>query len=392
MLSREDWYMINQMSQRGCFVKDIAAEVGCSERTVRRALQRQGPPPARKAGVRPSKLDPFKEQIDRLLADQVWNAEVILAEIRQQGYTGQGSILRDYIRPKRALRPSKATVRFETAPGRQLQHDWGELMVEIGGEFCKVYVAVNTLGYSRRFHAWAAPSLDAEHTYEALIRSFEYFGGVPQEVLVDNQKAAVLSHPASGVVRFNEGFLALANHYGFQPRACKPMRPRTKGKTERMVGYVKHNFFVRYRSFDSWAHLNQLLEHWLTEVADPRKPRELDEVVAVRFERERPTLQALPAHRFDTSYHELRQVAWDGYIEVRGNRYSVPAAHCGQTVVVRIGLDGQLRILDGQGQALTEHRLQERQAGWQRLPEHHRVLWDQVQVQQRDLRQYVEVA
>jgi len=50
--------------------------------------------------------------------------------------------------------------------------------------------------------------------------------------------------------------------YGFTPRACKPYRARTKGKDERMVGYIKHNFFVHYRSFENWAHLNQLVEKW----------------------------------------------------------------------------------------------------------------------------------
>lgn len=98
---------------------------------------------------------------------------------------------------------------------------------------------MNTLGYSRRFHAWAAYREDAEHTYEGLIRSFEWFGGVPSEVWVDNQKATVVSHIPSGKVRFNPGFIQLADHYGFTPRACCPYRSQTKGKDERMVRYVK---------------------------------------------------------------------------------------------------------------------------------------------------------
>ena len=129
---------------------------------------------------------------------------------------------------------------------------------------------VNELGYSRRFHFWCTDSLDAEHTYEGIIRSLEYFGGVTEEVLVDNQKSAVLQASNQGQPRFNERFLDLADHYGFTPRACRPYRARTKGKDERMVGYVKQHFFVRYRSFESWAHLNQLAEHWLAEEADRR--------------------------------------------------------------------------------------------------------------------------
>ena len=113
-----------------------------------------------------------------------------------------------------------------------------------------------------------------------------------------------------------------------------------------MVGYIKHNFFVRYRSFESWAHLNQLAEQWLAEEADQRVHGTVKEVVAERFAREKPRLSALPQQRYDTSYREYRQVAWDGYIDVRGNRYSVPAALVGQAVAVRIGLDGSLRVYD----------------------------------------------
>ena len=123
--------MIREMREKGCYLREIAEEVGCSERTVRRALLRGGPPPRRRSGIRSSKLDPYKAQVDRLLAEGVWNATVIFAEIQAMGYRGGISILRDYIRPKRALRKPKGTVRFETAPGRQLQSDWGQIETEV---------------------------------------------------------------------------------------------------------------------------------------------------------------------------------------------------------------------------------------------------------------------
>lgn len=391
MLNREDWLMIREMRDKGCYQREIAERLGISERTVRRALSRGGPRPRRRPGIRPSKLDPYKAQIDRLLHEGVWNAEVIFAEIRAAGYHGGRSILRAYIRPKRALRAAKGTVRFETAPGRQLQHDWGELFTCIGGERRKVYIAVNTLGYSRRFHAWAAWHNDAAHTYESLALAFEHFGGVAREVWVDNQKAAVVAHEAQGRVRFNPGFVQLAEHYGFVPKACRPGRPQTKGKDERMVGYVKHNFFQRYRAFETLAHLNQLLQGWLAEVADVRVHGTVKEVVAERFEAERSQLGALPALRFDTSYRERRRVALDGFIEVRGNRYSVPAQLCGETVAVHIGLDGRLKVFDAAGALMAEHILRDADSGWQVVPSHHARLWrDTFQVQRRDLRCYQE--
>jgi transposase len=391
MLKKEDYAVIKSLKQRGVYQKDIAEELGVHPKTVSRALKRGGAP-VKQRKKRGSKLDPYKASVDRLLKEGVWNAVVILREIQAEGYTGGYTILRQYIQPKRALRSGKATVRYETKPGEQLQTDWGEIVIEIAGEPTKVHFIVNQLGYSRRFHFWCTERQDAEHTYEGLIRSLEYFGGVPQEVLVDNQKSAVLEHPSSGKVRFNERFLDLANLYGFSPRACRPYRARTKGKDERMVGYIKGHFFVRYRSFESWTHLNQLAEKWLAEEADQRVHGTVKEVVAERFARESPTLGPLPAHRYDTSYRDLRRVTWDAYIEVRGNRYSVPDHLVGQTVVVRIGLDNTLRVYHADTLVAT-HLLRNAREGWVTVPEHHAQLWqDALRVERRSLEAYEEAA
>ena len=163
-----------------------------------------------------------------------------------------------------------------------------------------------------------------------------------------------------------------------------------KGKVERMVGYVKQHFFVRYRAFESWAHLDRLMEDWLSGEADRRLHGTVKEVVAERFERERPALGPLPVHRFDTSYIETRQVGWDAYVDVRGNRYSVPAPYCGRTVTVRIRLDGELAVYDGE-RCIARHRLVDAQDGWQTVPAHHRRLWAEVAVQARSLERYEEV-
>jgi transposase len=391
MLSKEDFAVIKALKQRGVYIKDIAEQLGVHPKTVSRALKRNGAP-QKERKRRGSKLEPYKPKIDRLLGEGVWNAVVVLREIQADGYTGGITILREYIEPKRALRPGKATVRFETEPGEQMQSDWGEIAVGIGGQATKVHFIVNTLGYSRRFHFWVAESADAEHTYEGIQRSFEYFGGVTGEVLVDNQKSAVLAPSNQGQPRFNERFLDLAGHYGFTPRACRPYRARTKGKDERMVGYIKQHFFVRYRAFESLAHLNQLAEKWLAEEADRRVHGTVKEVVAERFEREAPFLSSLPATRYDTSYLEHRKVGWDGYIHVGGNRYSVPIQLVDQVVVVRIGLDGELRIYHAD-RLVARHRLQSREQGWVTTPEHHAELWrSTLKVEQRPLEAYQEAS
>jgi len=296
MLKKEDVMVIQALVRRGVYQCDIARQLGVHPKTVRRAMARGGAPGPR-PGRRSSRLDPYRAEVDRLLQEGVWNAVVIFRELQAKGYTGQLSILREYIRPKRVLRASRATVRFETKPGQQLQSDWAVTRTEIAGRQTDVSFIVNTLGFSRRFHFWGTDSADAEHTYEGLIRAFEWFAGVPSEVLVDNQKCAVLEHPRGGPVQFH-----------------------------RMVAYIKHHFFVRYRTVESWAHLNQLAEQWLHAEADQTPARHGLPNVAERFTQEASTLQPLPARRYDTSYWELRHVSWDAYIEVRGNRYSVLAS------------------------------------------------------------------
>jgi len=342
MLSREDFYMTKQMRKQGAYIIDIATQVGCSERTVRRHLK-YPEPPTRKTRHKMTKLKPLMDYIDTRLAENVWNGEVILTEIKAMCYTGGRSMLRYYMQPKRKMCPSKKTVRFKTQQGYQLLYDWGEVEVEVAGQRCKVNFAVNTQGFSRRFHVFVAPKQDAKHTYESLVRAFRYFGGCVKTVLVDNHKVVVLKYNNKKVV-FNSGFLLLADHYGFLPRACRPRRTRTKGKVERMVKYLKENFFIRYRRFNSFAHVNQQLERWMANVADKRELRQIRQTPEQRFVLEQEHLQPLPDTDFDTSYFDIRHVPWDSYIEVGGNRYSVPETLCSQPVSIRISLDDELRI------------------------------------------------
>ncbi|VCW59248.1 Putative transposase (identified by ISEscan HMM) [Escherichia coli] len=303
MLSREDFYMIKQMRQQGAYIVDIATQIGCSERTVRRYLK-YPEPPARKTRHKLVKLKPFMDYIDMRLAENVWNSEVIFAEIKAMGYTGGRSMLRYYIQPKRKMRPSKRTVRFETQLDTSSSTTGAKLRWRLPGNGAKLTLRL-IRWVLRRFHVFAAPKQDAEHTYESLVRAFRYFGGCVKTVLVDNQKAAVLKNN-NGKVVFNSGFLLLADHYNFLPRACRPRRARTKGKVERMVKYLKENFFVRYRRFDSFTHVNQQLEQWIADVADKRELRQFKETPEQRFALEQEHLQPLPDTDFDTSYFDIR--------------------------------------------------------------------------------------
>jgi transposase len=256
-----------------------------------------------------AKLKPCMETVHKLPKAGVFNAVVIYRESQAPGYDGKIRVLCAYIEPRRSLWLGLATVYCETEPARQPQHDRGEVIVPVGGKARSVHIAVSVLGYSRRFHVIAVtPSTPAR----------AWFGGVTRQVWVDNHKSAVSAHVP--------GRRALQRTL---QATGPPLRPAVR--TVRAPGARSSAWWAMPSSTSSSAtglsralrHLNQLLEARLLEEADRRLHGTVKEVVAVRFEREQPALMPLPAHRLDTSYIKTRQVGWDAYINMRGNRYSV---------------------------------------------------------------------
>jgi transposase len=250
---------------------------------------------------------------------------------------------------RRALAAAaRATTRFETAPGKQLQIDFGERLVDIAGIKVKAFLFVATLGYSRRHHVRAFRDERQESWFAGLESTFTKFGGVTEEVLFDNARALVSSHDAATrTVVFNAKLLAFAKHWGFRPRACAPYRARTKGKTENGVGYVKNNA-VAGRSFVSWEAFEAHLEAWTREVADVRIHGTTGEAPLVRFWRDEATaLKPIAGIAPFRSLRELsRVVGADCMVEIDGNAYSVPWRLIGERVRVTV-TDTAIRVHHG---------------------------------------------
>lgn len=180
---------------------------------------------------------------------------------------------------------ARATLRFETPPGKQLQIDFGERRVAIGGDAVKVYLFVATLGYSRRLYVRAFRNERQESWFAGLEGAFRHFGGVTEEVLFDNDRGLVVRHDReTREVEFNARLHAFARHWRFRPQACAPYRARTKGKDERGVGDVKKNA-IAGRRFDSWSAFEAHLDHWTREIADQRVHGTTGEVPIERFQR-----------------------------------------------------------------------------------------------------------
>jgi transposase len=228
-------------------------------------------------------------------------------------------------RRREMLAADVATIRFETAPGRQMQIDFGERKVWIAGQQVTVHFMAAVLSYSRRLFVKAFLHERQGEWLDGIASAFRHFGGVPLEVLGDNARCLVLGrNRETQTVTFHPAYVAFCRDWGVQPRACQPYRARTKGKTESGVKYVKRNA-IAGRRFDSFAHLEAHLAEWQL-AADLRIHGTTHERPADRFEREeRQALRPLPARPLPTHGRRLqRRVANDAFVDIDTIRYSVP--------------------------------------------------------------------
>jgi transposase len=342
----------------GWGTRRIAAELGCDRETVQRYLGTGGWAPYR-TPERPGALAGHGAWLAERLRRHRGNADVVRQELAAE--LGIAVSLRTVERAVAHLRrelaaEALATVRFETPPGRQLQIDFGECGVAIGEERVRVQLFVATLGHSRRVYVHAFRHERQSAWFEGLEGAFRHFGGLPEEVLLDNAKALVEHHDAgTREVVFNARFHAFARYWDVRPVACAPYRARTKGKDERGVGYVKRNA-IAGRGFASWAALEAHLAWWMREVADRRVHGTTGEAPIVRFEREeRQALRPLGGRPPFRQLRELiRRVQNDGCVDVDTNHYSVPWRLIGAQVRVVVGGD-EVRILQS-GTEVARHR------------------------------------
>ncbi|MBV8413621.1 MAG: IS21 family transposase [Verrucomicrobia bacterium] len=348
MMAPDDVSAMLQLKALGWGSKRIAAELGCSRNTVRQWLARGDWRPCKSAS-RSKKLDNLYEWLRERFRQHAGNADVVRQELaREKNITVSLRTVERAVAPLRRelIAAARATVRFETQPGEQLQIDFGERRVEIDGVSVKVFLFVATLGYSRRLHVRAYGHEKQDSWFDGMESAFRAFGGVPREVLLDNAKALILHHdPASREVVLHPRLHAFAHHWRFRIRACAPYRARTKGKDERGVGYVKSNA-IAGRRFASWSELEAHLENWTREVADMRVHGTTGETPIERFSRDeakalRPLTGTPP---FISARDLVRRVGADCAIEVDGNAYSVPWQLIGERVRVTVG-GGSVRVL-----------------------------------------------
>ena len=329
-----------ELKGKGQSIRGIARELGLSRNTVRKYLRSPEIPKARPPAKRVSKLEPYKQYIERRLSHGVDNCVVLLREIREQGYTGGYTILKDLVQPSRRRRVAQATMRFETEPGEQAQVDFGRYRYRTPeGRERWAWAFVMILGWSRALYVEFVERADTATFIRCHIHAFEHFGGVPQRCLYDNTKLVVLRRDSEGRPVWNERFADFSACVGFDVKLCRPYRARTKGKIERGVGYVKHNFWPSARFVDI-EDLNRQGLHWATSVADVRIHGTTHERPLDRLVIEREHLAAVPGRsRLTVFLREERKVGRDGFVRYGGAWYGVPWTWSGQIVQLDAGKD-----------------------------------------------------
>ncbi len=347
---------IRAMHQQGLSITDIAELTGFDRKTVRKWLRQPGPPRYGPRAPRPSKLDSYTPYLNERLSAGVWNAVVLLREVRDRGYTGGYSILKGYLHPKRQAARAVAVRRFETPPGQQAQVDWGHLgVLEDAAHRQAMWGFVFTLGHSRAMAADAATDQKLDTFLRFHEAAFEVLGGIPAEILYDRIKTVVLGTDERGEVRWHPIFLDFPRYWGFRPRLCRPYRAQTKGKVESGIRYLRRSFLPG-RQATSLEDLRSQLRAWIASVANVRVHGTTHQIVREAWQAEQAHLQPLAGHPPYPYVPEVRRrVGRDAYVAYGANRYSVPWAAAGRDVWIR-EIAGRVEISGAHGR-LAVHPL-----------------------------------
>lgn len=339
---------IKGLHRQGMSIRQIARTVGVSRKLVRRTLSQTVPARYKQRAPRAKKIDPFTGQLAELLACRPRaRATWLYARIRESGYGGHYEAVKVWVREWRRTEQVRrgACVRFETDPGVEGQFDWkGPVRGLIRSmPEQKVWFFRFVLGYSRRRFTIAVTTTTLPMVLANLRTAFERAGGVPQRMVFDNFKAAVLRPRPQ--LELHPQFVEFCRHYGTEPSPALVYSPQRKGKVERSFQDLIDTGMLD-RTWDSLGELQAAVDAD-DQAHAGRIVSSTGETPQARFERERSFLVPLPTAAFDVRVGESRRVLRDCTISWRGSWYSVPHTLVGRTVVVKAQLDGSaIEIFD----------------------------------------------
>ena len=321
--------------QQGLKAEQIARELGLDGRTVARWIDEPRYRP-KQSTQRASKLDPYKAQILQWLESHDYSAQQIFQRLQEDGFDGGYTIVKEYVRKVRPRRPP-AFLTLSFAPGECAQVDWGLYgSVAVGETRRKLSFFVMVLCYSRMSYVEFTLSQKMEQFLACHQHAFEFFGNrVPEKIMVDNLKSAVLRRLIGEDPVFNSHYLDFSNQYGFTIKPCGVRKGNEKGRVESGVGYVKKNLLNGLEISD-FSHLNPAVRIWLDTIANVRIHGETHKRPVDLFAEEQPRMQPGPVHPYDIGTVLSVRASSRFRVSYDANRYSVPAEYASTILTLKV--------------------------------------------------------
>lgn len=333
-----DRHAVHALVRSGLPTKDIALQMGVSQRTIQRialepAVEETDDRRARRARQvgRPPVSDSLPQRLRSLIAEDPEAPPLeVLRQLREEGVRlGESTFYRLYRAQKETL-PAALMVRFEGVAGEFAQFDFGVADVRLlDGRTQRIHFAAYRLKYSRWVWVVVVPDERIEALIRALLASFEHSGGVPLRVVFDNPKTVVLGRDEHGRPRWNQTLAQVAIDSGFTIELCTPRSPEQKGSVENLVGWVKRAFFRARRFANLTEDLPRQLLEWLLSVNEERPSRATKQIPAERLVVERERMKPLSVAPAEYGLRFPVQVGPTALVDFQGIRYAMPAGACG---------------------------------------------------------------
>jgi len=349
----EQWAQIRRMHVvDGISIKEIARRTGLARNTVRAAVRSERPPSYERV-PRPSKLDPFKDEIERLLrSDHRLPGTRVRELIEELGYDGGKTILDDHLREVRPrFAPRRTYQRTVYRPGEICQFDLWEPKAEIPvghGQTRRAWVVTCALGFSRAGAGALIFARQAPDILWGMARCLTRLGALPETVVWDREAAiAPRGKPT-------DAFAAFCGALPVGWSICEAADPESKGVLERSHRFLRSNFEPG-RSFASPEHFQCCLDEWF-ERANRRLHRGIRAIPAERLVEEKERMRPLPGRMPETDRRFVTRVPQQPYLRLDTNDYSLDPRAAGRRVEVRASQGEIVAVELGTGALVASHR------------------------------------
>lgn len=333
MITQQEWREIKDLRETGLSVPQVSREVDISTTTIYRLTRLNGPKStAERKDKRQQEISKYKDYLRVLMKRGVKKIQKLHSELQILGFTGSYASLYQYLKlNKSEFSGYRRSGHIETGPGEEAQVDWGHFgKIEIDGIKRPLYCFVYIMSYSRMFYIEFTVRQNLETLEECHKHAFKELG-ISRTILYDNMKTVVIRRDKllnnKQNIHYNPAFLEFANFYGFEVKACYPHHPRSKGKVEAAVKFVRNNFMegIRFgRDFSTLDEINKKAGIWLSTFANIRNHRTTEAKPIDKWLEEKPSLRFPSGYDYETSSFVVRYSTKDGLVKYKSNFYSVP--------------------------------------------------------------------